>query len=83
MASQAFSLTSLASLALAQMKMKEPGVYVYASQSLMKDNASVPARELWGLWEPFAAQVQNQIRAFASGPWPWVQVQVLAFASEL
>ena len=78
------SRASLASLA--QMKMKAPGVYAYVSQSLMKDTASVPARELWGLWEPFAlweAQVQNQIRAFVAqafvaqafaGPW------VVAFA---
>ena len=67
------SLASLASpsRALAQMKMKAPGVYAYASQSLMKDTASVLERELWGLWEPFAgpwvgAQVQNQIRAFVA-----------------
>ena len=95
MASRA-SLASLASLAsrasLAQMKMKAPGacVYAHASQSLMKDTASVLERELWGLWEPFAlweAQVQNQIRAFvaqafASGPWVRVgfQNQIQAFA---
>ena len=70
------------------MKMKAPGVYVYASQSLMKGTytASVQAfeRELWGLWGatfasgvpwgPAEVQVQNQIRlqAFA-GLWAEVQ----------
>ena len=63
------SLVSLVSPSLAQMKMKAPDVYVYASQaqSLMKD--TVLERELWGLWvvafglrEAFAGvQVQNQI----------------------
>jgi len=68
--------------------MKAPGVYVYASQSLMKGTytASVLERELWGLWEPFAGawaevQVQNPIQAFAGGRLQafaglWAEVQI-------